>query len=134
MSLEHPGSGRSYLWFLSAGLAFYCVLLTAITGDIGFNGDDWWVLALPYWNSFPDALVLYAQKFLRPLEGLYWISLFKIFGFNKVAFHFCSLLLLAGSASLMGVSLDLAFPGRRSCVSIAVLMVFFYLLFPALRT
>ena len=37
----------------------------------------------------------------------------------------CSLLLLAGSASLMGVSLDRAFPGRRACVSLAVLLAFF---------
>ena len=99
--------------------------LTVVTGDIGFDGDDWWVLAIPYWNSFPDSLVLYARKFLRPVEGLYWISLFELFGFNKVVFHLCSLLLLAGSAALMGVSLDRAFPGRRACVSIAVLLAFF---------
>ena len=125
MSLEKPESGSSYLWFIAVGLVLYCVLLTAVTGDIGFNGDDWWVLALPYWNNFSDSLVLYAHKFLRPLEGLYWISLFELFGFNKVAFHLCSLLLLAGSASLMGVSMDRAFPGRRACVSLAVLLAFF---------
>jgi hypothetical protein len=59
------------------------------------------------------------------VEGLYWISLFELFGFNKVAFHLCSLLLLAGSAALMGVCLDRAFPGRRVCISIAVLLAFF---------
>jgi hypothetical protein len=118
-------SGSSYLWFAAAGLVLYCVLLTAVTGDIGFDGDDWWVLAYPYWNSFPDAVILYASKFLRPVEGLYWISLFEIFGFNKVAFHLCSLLLLAGSAVLMGASLDRVFPDRRDCISIAILLVFF---------
>jgi hypothetical protein len=125
VSTERPEGGKSYLWFAAVGLALYCVVLTVVTGDIGFDGDDWWVLAVPYWNRFPDSLVLYARKFLRPVEGLYWISLFELFGFNKVVFHLCSLLLLAGSAVLMGVSLDWAFPGRRVCISIAVLLAFF---------
>lgn len=125
MSTEQSEGSKSYLWLTAVGLAVYCVALTAVTGDIGFNGDDWWVLASPYWHSFPDALVLYAHKFLRPVEGLYWISLFKVFGFNKVVFHLCSLLLLAGSTVLMGVALDQAFPGRRVFVSIAVLLAFF---------
>ena len=59
------------------------------------------------------------------MEGFYWISLFELFGFNRVAFHLCSLLLLAGAAVLMGVSLDRAFPGRPTCVSMAVLLAFF---------
>jgi hypothetical protein len=113
------------LWFAAVGLAFYCVALTVLTGDIGFNGDDWWVLAVPYWNSFPESLVLYASKFLRPVEGVYWIGLFELFGFNKMAFHFCSLLMLVGSAILMGVALHKAFPERRDCISIAVLLAFF---------
>jgi len=125
VSTEQPEGDKSYLWFAAVGLALYCVVLTVITGDIGFDGDDWSVLSVPYWNSFPDSLVLYASKFLRPVEGLYWISLFELFGFNKVVFHLCSLLLLAGSAALMGVSLDWAFPDRRVCVSIAVLLAFF---------
>jgi hypothetical protein len=125
VSLEEPESGSTYLWFLAIGLVVYCFLLTAISGDIGFNGDDWWVLAVPYWNSFVNAVVLYTHKFLRPLEGLYWISLFELFGFNRVAFHLCSLLLLAGSVMLMGASLHRAFPGRRVFVSTAVLLAFF---------
>ena len=125
MSKEQRDAGKSYLWFVVVGLLLYCVVLTAVTGDIGFDGDDWWVLSYPYWHSFSDSVVLYARRFLRPVEGLYWISLFEIFGFNKVAFHLCSLLLLAGSAALMGLSLDRAFPGRQTCVSIAVLLAFF---------
>jgi hypothetical protein len=122
---EQAEADKSYLWWLGAGLTLYSVALAAITGDIGFTGDAWWVLACPYWNNFADSLVLYAQKFLRPVEGLYWISLFKLVGFNKVVFHLCSLLLLAGSATLMGVSLNRAFPGKRAFVSIAVLLAFF---------
>ncbi len=125
MSTEEPEISTSYLWFLAGGLSLYCIVLTAITGDIGFNGDDWWVLSFPYWHNFSDSLILYAHKFLRPVEGFYWISLFELFGFNRVAFHLCSLLLLAGAAVLMGVSLDRAFPGRRTWVSMAVLFAFF---------
>ncbi|MGO9116490.1 MAG: hypothetical protein ACLQPD_02650 [Desulfomonilaceae bacterium] len=125
MSTEQPGNSSSYLWYLAGGLGLYCIVLTAMTGDIGFDADDWWILSLPYWNNFSDSLILYARKFLRPIEGVYWISLFQLFGFNRVAFHLCSLLLLAGSAVLMGVSLDRAFPGRQVFVSIAVLLTFF---------
>jgi hypothetical protein len=125
VSTDQPEGDKSYLWFLALGLGLYCIVLTAITGDIGFSGDDWWVLACPYWNGFWDSLVLYAHKFQRPVEGLYWIGLFKLFGFNKVAFHLCSLLLLAGSAILMGLALDRAFPDRPTCISIAVLLAFF---------
>ena len=125
MSTEQPGSSSSYLWYLAVGLGLYCIVLTAMTGDIGFDADDWWILSLPYWNNFSDSLILYARKFLRPIEGIYWISLFQGFGFNRVAFHLCSLLLQAGSAVLMGVSLDRAFPGRQVFVSIAVLFAFF---------
>lgn len=125
MSSEQSESDKSYIGFVGAVLVLYCVALTVFTGDIGFDGDDWWVLALPYWHSLTDALTLYAHKFLRPMEGIYWISLFKVFGFNKPAFHLCSLLLLAGSAVLMGVTLDKAFPGRRAFVSLSVLLAFF---------
>ena len=125
MPTEHPEIGKSYLWFLAGGLGLYCIALSAITGDIGFSGDDWWILSLPYWRNFSDSLILYAQKFLRPIEGVYWISLFELFGFNRIAFHLCSLLLLAGAAVLMGVALDRAFPGRRAYVSMAVLLAFF---------
>ena len=125
MSTEQPEIDKSHLWYVAAGLCLYCVALTAITGDIGFNGDDWWVLSVPYWNNFPDSLILYASKFLRPMEGFYWIGLFELFGFNRVVFHLCSLLLLSGAAVLMGVSLDRAFPGREPYVSTAVLLAFF---------
>lgn len=125
MSAERPEAGKYYLLMVAAGLVTYSIVLTVITGDIGFNGDDWWVLAIPYWNGFPESLISYAQKFLRPVEGVYWIGLFEIFGFNRIVFHICSLLLLALSAALMGVALDRAFPGRRNCISLAVLLAFF---------
>ncbi len=125
MSTDGSQSDASYLLFIATGLVFYCVSLTVITGDIGFTGDDWWVLAYPYWNSFTDSLVLYSQKFQRPLEGFYWTALFKLFGFNRMAFHLFSLLLLAGSALAMGAALHRVFPGRRPLVSIAVLTAFF---------
>jgi hypothetical protein len=64
-------------------------------------------------------------KFLRPVEGLYWISLFELFGFNRVVFHLCSLLLLAGSCLLMGACLSKAFPERSLLVVLSVLFAFF---------
>jgi hypothetical protein len=113
------------MWLVAGCLFVYCLILTAITGDIGFEGDDWWILSWPYWHSFPQSLFVYAKESLRPMEGVYWISLFELFGFNKIAFHLFSLLLLAGAAILMGVALIRAFPGKKAMAILATLMAFF---------
>jgi hypothetical protein len=107
------------------GLFVYCFLLTAITGDIGFEGDDWWILSWPYWNEFPKSIWIYARESLRPLEGVYWIGLFELFGFNKIVFHLFSLLLLASASLLMGFALVKAFPNRKNFATLAVLLAFF---------
>lgn len=107
------------------GLFVYCFLLTAITGDIGFEGDDWWILSWPFWNEFPKSVWIYAKESLRPLEGVYWIGLFELFGFNKIVFHLFSLLLLAGASLLMGFALAKAFPNRKNFSTLAVLIAFF---------
>jgi hypothetical protein len=123
--LRADSSNSILLWILAAGLVTYAITLTALTGDIGFDGDDWWVLSWPYWHQFPGSVWSYAKEFLRPVEGLYWIGMFEIFGFNSVAFHLCSLLLLAGSCLLMGACLSTAFPERSLLVALSVLFAFF---------
>lgn len=109
----------------ASGLCLYSLVLTVITGDIGFEGDDWWILSWPYWHEFPKSLVIYAKESLRPMEGVYWIGLFELFGFNKIAFHLFSLFLLGGAASLMGFSLMRAFPNQRGLAVFATLLAFF---------
>ncbi|MGO9567412.1 MAG: hypothetical protein ACLP5H_07730 [Desulfomonilaceae bacterium] len=124
--LRQPSASNSrLLWLLAAGLVTYAITLTALTGDIGFEGDDWWVLSWPYWHQFPGSVWSYAKEFLRPVEGLYWIGMFEIFGLNSLAFHLCSLLLQAGSCVLMGVCLSKAFPERRLLVVLSVVFAFF---------
>ena len=113
------------LWFVAAGLFLYCLSVTVITGNIGFEGDDWWIFSWPYWHQFPSSLWVYARESLRPMEGVYWISLYELFGFNKPVFHLFSQLLLAAAALLMGVCLDRVFPGKRAFVALAVLFSFF---------
>jgi hypothetical protein len=112
-------------WIAAIGLCVYCIVLTVLTGNIGFDGDDWWVLGWGYWHGFPGSILSYAQNFLRPGEGLYWMTMFEIFGFNRVAFHFCSLFLLALSCCLMGYCLKTAFPGRKVFVALSVWFAFF---------
>lgn len=114
-----------HLWITALGLLVYCIFATVLTGDIGFEGDDWWVLNVPYWYSFPYSLLVYAKEFLRPMEGFYWIGMFEIFGFNRIVFQFCSLVLLAAACLLMGLALRKALPGRRLFVVFAVLFAFF---------
>lgn len=106
-------------------LVAYCAAVALLTGDIGFEGDDWWIFSWGYWYPFPESLFVYAKEALRPVEGIYWLTLFHWFGFNKIVFHFCSLLLLAGGASIMGVCLSKAFPRRRTLITLAIFFAFF---------
>ncbi len=108
-------------------LLFSCLTLALLVGDIGFQGDDWWVFSFPFWNSFPDSVYEYAKESKRPVEGLYWISMFQIFRFSRVPYNFFSLILLAGSSLALGACLLRAFPNRRDT---AVLSVFFGFLLP----
>ena len=117
--------GYSGLWIVALGLIIYSVTITWLTGDIGFEGDDWWVFSVPFWHSFPDSIWVYAREFLRPVEGVYWIGMFEVFGFNRIAFHFFSLLLLSAGSILMGCSLFKTFPENRAFITLTVLFSFF---------
>jgi hypothetical protein len=114
-----------YLWITMLGLLLYCLFITLLAGDIVFDGDDWGVLNVPYWHSFPAALLAYAREYLRPIEGLYWVSMFEIFGFERVVFQFFSLMLLAASCLMMGAVLGKVFPNRPKFVLFSVLFSFF---------
>jgi hypothetical protein len=111
----------------AAALSIACLTLSALIGDIGFQGDDWWILSFPYWHDFAESVRLYARESLRPPEGLYWISLFELFGFNSQAFHTASLLLHAAGCALMGACLVKAFPCRQN---LALWSMFFAFLLP----
>ena len=115
----------SILLPVAVGLTLYSIAITLLTGDIGFEGDDWWIFSWPYHNSFPASLLAYAKASLRPVEGIYWITLFEIFGFNKIAFNLASLLLLSGACLMMGWCLLTAFPEKRSFAVLAILFAFF---------
>ncbi len=84
-----------------------------LVGDLGFQGDDWWIFGIPYWNSYPESLLIYAKESKRPIEGLYWISMYEMFGLREPAFLAGSLLLLAISCVLMTKSLYTAFPDHK---------------------
>ncbi len=51
---EANRSNFRLLLLLAAGLLTYAILLTALTGDIGFDGDDWWYSVGPTGISSPD--------------------------------------------------------------------------------
>ncbi|MBI5252120.1 MAG: hypothetical protein HY912_21710 [Desulfomonile tiedjei] len=119
------GQNASLMWLTTGGLCVYCLVLTVITGDIGFEGDDWWILSWPYWHGFPASLFVYAKESLRPMEGVYWIGLFELFGFNKIAFHLFSLILLSAASLLMGSALMRAFPRQKGLAILAALLAFF---------
>lgn len=113
------------MWPVAAGLIGYSLLVTLLAGDIGFEGDDWWIFGWSYWDSFPYSVLVYAKESLRPIEGVYWLTVLELFGFNKTAFHLLSLLLLAGASLAMGLSLVNAFPHRPGVALAAALFAFF---------
>jgi hypothetical protein len=107
------------------GLVVYALTIALITGDTGFQADDWWILSVPYWNSFPRSIWQYAVEFRRPLEGLPWLMSFPLVGFNRIFFNVVAYLLLAGTTLLMGACLTRAFPRRRAFVAATMLFWFF---------
>ena len=107
-----------------AALIVCCSSLAILIGNIGFQGDDWWQFSWPYWYSFPNSIWEYAKASRRPIEGLYTVLSFEIFGLNRVLFNLSALLLSAGSCLLMGACLNRAFPGRKTLVVLAVFFGF----------
>ncbi|MGC8907578.1 MAG: hypothetical protein ACP5M0_09055, partial [Desulfomonilaceae bacterium] len=105
-------------------LAASCVL-TVVAGDIGFQGDDWWVLSFPYWHAFPQSVAAYARAALRPIEGLYWISLFELFGMHRPPYLFASLALNALASSLFALCLLRLYPQQPRLAIWAALFSFF---------
>jgi hypothetical protein len=115
---------RSY-WLAFMGLVAYSVVLAVLAGNTGFQADDWWVLSVPYWHSFPGSFWDYVVQFRRPLDGLPWVTLFPLIGFNKIAWNIFALLALAGACLTMGMVLDRAFPDRPRFVAASMLFAFF---------
>jgi hypothetical protein len=123
--MNRPDRTTSLLPAIALLFVVYSGIVTFLTGDIGFEGDDWWIFSWAYWNTFPESLLVYARESLRPVEGIYYISFFELVGFNKVAFHLGSLLLSAGACTLMALSLYRAFPGRHTLVLATAFFAFF---------
>lgn len=118
----HAALGLATLTLVAAAF-----VLALSAGNIGFQGDDWWVLSFPFWNPFPHSVWEYALASRRPMEGLYWIVLFEIFGFQRVPYLIASILLQALSSVLMGMCISRMCPQRRD---IAVWAAFFSFVMP----
>ncbi|AFM23881.1 hypothetical protein [Desulfomonile tiedjei] len=127
MSAERSARTRIFP-YIAAALLCCCVSLALLIGNIGFQGDDWWQFAFPYWNSFPCSVWEYAIASRRPVEGLYTVIAFELFGLNRILYTLSALFLLAGACLLMGKCLHNAFPGRNAFV---VLSTFFAFLLPS---
>ena len=95
-----------------------------LTGDIGFQGDDWWIFGIPFWNGFPESLLIYAQESKRPIEGFYWLTLYETFGLYEPAFMAGSLILLALSCLIITRCLLTAFPRYREWAVFSGLLAF----------
>jgi hypothetical protein len=109
---------------MGAALIVCCSSLAILIGNIGFQGDDWWQFSWPYWHSFPNSIWEYAKASRRPVEGLYTVLSFEIFGLNRVLFTLSALLLSAASCLVMGACLNRAFPRGKTLVVLAVFFAF----------
>jgi len=101
--------------------------LALLAGNIGFQGDDWWILSFPFWNPFPQSVWEYALASRRPMEGLYWTLLYEIFEFQRVPYLLASILLQVLASLLMGMCILRMCPQRRD---IAIWAVFISFLLP----
>ncbi len=63
-------SSKTITCFLAVGLCLYCLALTIMSGNIGFEGDDWWVFSWPYWHSFPESVWCFARLFAARGRGV----------------------------------------------------------------
>jgi hypothetical protein len=117
-------AGTRIVSYIAAALLFFCISLALLVGNIGFQGDDWWQFAFPYWHSFPSSVWEYATASRRPIEGLYTVIAFELFGLNRILYTLSALILLAGACLLMGKCLHNAFPGRGSFVVLSTLFAF----------
>jgi hypothetical protein len=109
---------------VAALLAVAAVSLALLIGDIGFQGDDWWQFSWPYWNKIPWSIQQYAAASSRPLEGLYTVLSFELFGLHRVYYTACALFLWAGACLAFGACLRKAFPGKKSLALLATLFAF----------
>ncbi len=114
----------SLIPMLAVTLVFGCVSLSALIGDIGFQGDDWWQFSWPYWNRFPWSIIEYAIASKRPVEGLHTVLSFELFGFHRILYTLVSLCLLASASVLMAACLKRAFPQRPSMAILSGIIAF----------
>ncbi len=112
-----PARGASITGIIpltGAALIVCCSSLAILIGNIGFQGDDWWQFSWPYWYSFPNSIWEYARASRRPIEGLYTVLSFEIFGLNRVLFTLSALLLSAGSCLAHGSLFEQSFPPQKN--------------------
>ena len=107
------------------GLLVYAVTLVVLTGDIWFWGDDWFVFAPAYWYRPLNAYYSFAENTQRPLQGVYWITFFELFGANSILAQIGSLLIHACNAILWAAAILIAFPAQRRLASAVALFSFF---------
>ncbi|MBI4966188.1 MAG: hypothetical protein HY913_23115 [Desulfomonile tiedjei] len=122
--MGETGPDTKIVSWTAAGLVVCSVSAAILIGNIGFQGDDWWQFAWPYWNSFPYSIWEYIKESRRPVEGLYTVLAFETFGLNRIWYNLSALLLSMGSCLLMGACLKKAFPGRDSLVVLSALFAF----------
>lgn len=106
-------------------LFFYSLILTYLTGNIGFWGDSWWVFSFGYWYRPFNAIYSAIENLQRPIENIYWTGLFEIFGAHSPLFHFFSLGIVLVSTLLMGAVLETTFPRQKIFVLLSMFFGFF---------
>ncbi|MFA6222760.1 MAG: hypothetical protein WC647_10660 [Desulfomonilaceae bacterium] len=103
----------------------FSLSLALLIGNIGFQGDDWWQFSWPYWFPFPQSIWEYVKASSRPIEGIYTVLVFDVFGLNRILYTLSALILSAGSCLLLASTLKRAFPSKASLPVIGAFLAFF---------
>jgi hypothetical protein len=114
-------------WLVYFGLIAYSALVVLNTGDIGFQGDDFWYLSAPFSHGFWQAFVNYVMPYDRPFGFVYIFSLFKLFGFSRVPYLALDFFLQATTSLFFGLVLSRVFPRHNMLIFFSMLFSFFLL-------
>jgi hypothetical protein len=120
-------SSFSICWQVYFCLAGYSVLVVLHTGDIGFQGDDFWYLSAPFSYGFWQAFHDYVLPYDRPLGLVYVFTLFELFGFSRIPYLFVDFLLQATISLIFGLVLSRVFSRQRMLVFFSMLFSYFLL-------
>ncbi|OHC73481.1 MAG: hypothetical protein A3G18_08690 [Rhodospirillales bacterium RIFCSPLOWO2_12_FULL_58_28] len=98
--------------------------LAGLIKNLQFSGPEYEYLRIPFFNDFIDSIIGAINRKQRIGRELFWIIVFKTFGFNRIAFFLAVIFLHVISSIMFGLCLLRAFPQRPFFAAAAAMLAF----------